>query len=332
MRKKIPKIKVLQRWFWSLPVLKQFIRWTKKNSLPGFFKVPIYDVAVFIGNELRRFDLTTRANAISFSFFLSLFPALLAFFTLVPFFQNLLSTVFPYGQSFQEVLEDEILEIIPGNVGQSLSELILDIVNNPRIGLTSLGFILAIFFSSNGMMVMMRSFDKSYSSTYRKRNALQRRLVAIKMVGIIALMVIASVLLVILGNAFIEWISSYINADRVTRFFLYLLRWVVIIFLFYFGIATLYRQGAATIRKFNYFTPGATMATILSLLSSLAFSFYVDNFEIYNTLYGSIGTIIVVLIWIQINSFLILVGYELNASIAVNRDLIKKRKTEKEEF
>ncbi|MEL6274746.1 MAG: YhjD/YihY/BrkB family envelope integrity protein, partial [Bacteroidota bacterium] len=85
-----------------------------------------------------------------------------------------------------------------------------------------------------------------------------------------------------------------------------------------------YRFGAATYQRFSYFSPGVTLAAILSLLTSVAFSFYVDGFNRYDTyarFYGSIATIIIVMLWLQLNSLILLVGFELNASIAVNRDL-----------
>jgi len=323
MKLKAPNIKQLQKRFWSLPIVKDLVQWSKTHSFPGFFDVPIYDVIVFIYNELRRSDLITRANAIAFSFFLSLFPALIALFTLLPYLQNLILPYFPEGQNFGDELRKQILEIMPGNAGASLSDFINDIINNPRVGLTSLSFILAIFFASNGMMAMMRGFQKSYKTTFVKRGALVKRLVAIRMVGVLALMGVGSVLLVILGNVLLNWVFTYFEIDNFTIYTLYVLRWLVIIGLFYFGISTIYRQGASTIKKFKWFSAGATMATILSILSSVGFSFFVDNFGVYNKLYGSIGTIIVVMLWMQLNSFLILAGYELNASIAVNRDLKK---------
>ena len=324
MKFKLPNFKDLPTQIMALPLVRDFIKWTQEHSLPGFSKVPLYDVAVFIYNELRRFDLTTRANAIAFSFFLSLFPSIMALFTLFPYIQIYFIPYLPEGESFNAVLRTQILELMPGNAGERLTEFIIDIVDNPRMGLTSIGFFLATFFASNGMIMMMRSFQKSYKSTFKKRNPIMRRLVAIQMVIVIGIMVVSSVLLVILGKYLIAYLLVHIHADRFTAAFIYAIRWIIIIGLYYFGIALLYRKGASTIRQFSWFTPGATIATILSLASSIGFSFFVDNFGAYNKLYGSIGTIIVVMLWIQINSFLILVGYELNASIAVNRDLKKQ--------
>jgi len=90
--------------------------------------------------------------------------------------------------------------------------------------------------------------------------------------------------------------------------------------LFYSGISSIYRFAVSARKRFNFFTPGATLATVSSLITSYLFSFYVDNFSSYNKLYGSIGTVIAVMLWIQLNAFILLVGFELNASIAITRD------------
>jgi membrane protein len=124
---------------------------------------------------------------------------------------------------------------------------------------------------------------------------------------------------------------EYFHLDIETKVYINIFRWLVIVALFYFGIAFIYRYGVALKRKLPWLTPGATLATILSIISSLLFSFYVNAFNTYNQIYGSIGTIIVLMLWIQINCMVLMVGFELNASIAVNRDLKLAREEEGED-
>ena len=296
----------------------------------------IYDVIVFIFNEIKRQALVTRANSMAFSFFLSLFPLIIALITLLPYLQKYLIRFLPIENSILsdttdvsllvESLKTNFQEFIPEGVFNTIS----DVATNPRPGLLSVGFILAIFFGSNGMMALMRGFEKSYKSTFRKRTVLRKRLVAIFLTFLISLMLIASVILVILGQRLMTLLLTYLDAGSFGTVSLQLIRWLVILALFYMGIAVIYRYGSATIRRFKIFSPGATLATVLSILSSLVFSFYVKEFDTYNQLYGYIGTIIVIMLWIQINAFNLLIGFELNASIAVNRD-IKAEKKEKDE-
>ena len=146
---------------------------------------------------------------------------------------------------------------------------------------------------------------------------------AIYLTLLMGLLVLLSAFLVVLGRIPINFLMNFIHLDRFSPFLIYLLRWIAIIGLFYFGISMIYRYGAATFRKFNWFSPGATLATILCLLTLLGFTFFVDSFGGYDKIYGTVGTINVLMLWIQINSFILLIGFEPNASIAVNRDLKK---------
>ncbi len=327
---KIPTQKEINAFIGNLPLIKTLIDWSKVNSFPGFSRVPWYDVILFIRNELQRDNITTRANSMAFSFFLSLFPTIIMLFTLIPLVlpyilpETLLSYLPDGNYNFNETVTSQMRDVLPDNMEDQLITFIESVTTKPRFGLLSFGFFLAIFFSSNGMMTMMRGFQKSHTSTFVRRTGLQRRLLAIALTFLIGFLLIVSVVLIVLGNNLIGFLLDYINADSFTSISLYLLRWFVSFFIIYFGISALYRYGAATIRRFEFFSPGATLATLLIILSSLIFSFYVDNFSVYNKLYGSIGTIIVSMLWIQINSFIILVGFELNASIAVNRDLKKQ--------
>jgi len=314
-------IKQWKQWLRELPWLKKLERWAKDHSMPGFFSVPIYDVILFIRNEIRRDDLLTRANAIAYSFFLSLFPSLIALFTLIPVFKTYFLHYLPEGESFENYLQGEIQKVMPGVAGDRLFNFIEDITTNPRVALLSAGFFLSVFFSSNGMLMLMRGFTKSYERTFKRRSGLKSRVVAIGLTFQLGFLLIVTIVMIILGKYLIGIFSDWIHLDQSSENLLNILRWLLVIAMFYTAIATIYRFGAATRQKFKLFTPGATLATGLSIGASVAFSTYVNNFNTYNELYGSIGTIIVIMLWLQINSMVILLGYELNASIAVNRDI-----------
>ncbi len=329
----------------NLPILKEILDWSKTHSLPGFFDVPLYDVVIFIIQEIKRDNMVTRANSIAYSFVLSIFPTLLVFFTLIPFilpfFQDYiipfiaddlvirnLSGEIDFNQTIIAQFNDFLREIrvIPAGVHEQLITFIQEILLEPRFGLLSLGFILAIFFSSNGVLNMMVGFDKMNKTTFRKRNVVMKRLIAIQLTFILGFLVLAAVFFIIFGNTFINWIFSSVNAGSFANISAQILRFITVIFLFYFGISFLYRQGMPTRKKQKYLSAGATLATFLSLITSWGFALYVNNYSSYNDLYGSIGTFIVIMIWIQINAFILLIGFELNASIAVNRDLIIDRR------
>ena len=316
--------------------------WTKTNSLPGFFNVSIYDVFTFIYREIREDSIATRAKSIAFSFFLSLFPALLAFFTLIPmiipFFEKTILRLIPSEEvikngndidfnttillQIENLLSD--LPIFPESGVHAVMSLATDFLNNSRFGLLSFGFILALFFASNGMVTLMNGFEKtSHNGTFLKRNVLQKRIISLQMIFVMGILIIASLVLIIFGNPILNLISEKLHMEGFIAYIIFVFRWVLVFFLFYSGIAILYRLGIATTKKIKYFSVGTSLATVLSLISSIGFATYVDSFDRYNELYGSIGTIIAVMLWIQINAFIIIIGFEFNASVAVNKTMNK---------
>ncbi len=318
------KLPAFKQFFTEHPIVIGTLKYARENSFIGFQGVPIYDVIVFVVNEAKRDDLFTRANSVAFSFFLSLFPSILTLFTLIPFILDILAIWFPALEDFNLILYEEIKRVMPGQAGDILFGFVQEITNSPRVGLLSFGFLLALFFSSNGMMALMQAFDKSYVKTFRQRTFLKKRLVAVGLVFLIGLFIVASVVLVILGGNLLSWIDYWTGLGSFTVFLINLTRWVIMLSLYYFIIGTLYRYGAATIKRFKYGSPGVTLATILSLLTSVAFSFYVDGFNRYDTyakFYGSIATVIIVMLWLQLNALILIIGFELNAAIAVSRDL-----------
>ncbi len=324
---KLPTLEKIERFVTSYTqrLVTGVLQWAKTHSLPGFFEVPVYDVVVFIYHESRRSDLITRANSMAYSFFLSLFPTLILLFTLLPYFQKYIFSFLPGGENFLEVMEGQIQDIMPGNAGASLFEFIQDITTNPRFGLLSFGFFLSIYFSSNGMIQLMKSFEKiDQATTFKSRGWFASYGLAISLTFLLGLLLVVSVIMIILGNHLISFLSGYIKLDAFSNYSLIAVKWLVILGLFYSSIAIIYRYGSAMKRKLPYFTTGTTLACILSILTSVAFSFYVDNFGAYNKFYGSIGAVIVIMIWIQLNALILLIGFELNASIAVNRDLKKR--------
>ncbi|MEM9526165.1 MAG: YihY/virulence factor BrkB family protein [Bacteroidota bacterium] len=324
MKFKRPDIASFKRFFQEHPVWLGLLQYTKENSFIGFHGVPIYDVVVFVYNEIKRDDLFTRANSVAFSFVLSLFPSVLTLFTLLPFVLDLLVIWFPSLENFNVTLYEEIKQVMPGQAGDILFGFVQEITNSPRLGLLSFGFLLAIYFSSNGMLAMMQAFDKSYVKTFRRRNVFKKRAIAAGLTLLVGLFIAASTIFVILGDSIINWLTDLTKAGAITTFLVSALRWLIMLALYYITIGTIYRYGASTIKRFSYFSPGVTLATVLSLLTSVAFSFYVDGFNRYDTytkFYGSIATIIIVMLWFQLNSLILIIGFELNAAIAVRRDL-----------
>lgn len=296
---------------WIKPIWALWSTWLRDNSLPGFNGVSIWNVGEFLIHEVRKDDPFMRANAVAFSFFLSLFPAIITLFTLLPYL--------PIYELFSVTLQDTVRGIMPGTAGDWLVSFLNDIATRERRGLLSFSTLLALYFSTSGTATLMYSFEKDMPQIFKNRNPIMKRWIALWLTVILAVLVVVSIGLVIAGHLVVGFLTQNVHADWVTTVSFEMLRWILVISLFYSSISLLYRYGAPTKTRFHFFSTGATVATILALLSSILFSMYINAFGTYNKLYGSIGTIIAMMLWLQINAFVIISGYELNTAILFHR-------------
>lgn len=308
--------KIVNKLAGTAPV-KFIIDKSKETSLPGFMGIPIFDVLNFFIGQVKTIGMTERASSIAFNFVMAIPPAIIFIFTLIP--------LLPITDKFQEQLFDLIREVIPGEKEKPVLIIFLkDFINNPRNGLLSLGFVLSMFFSSNAMMGIMRSFDKNYIG-FRKRKEFQKRMVAIKITMFMYIIVFVSVLLLI-GR---EFILEYLGIkNESVRTIILNARWVVIILLFFSCISFIYKHAPAVHKKWRLINPGSILATLLMLLLTLLFSWWVGQFGQYNKLYGSIGTVLILMALIFMNSLVLLIGFELNVSINSLRKIAEERKHE----
>ncbi len=295
------------------PIVETIIAFLKKYSLPGFANVPIYDVSSFIYKEAMKDDISTRANSIAFSFFLSLFPTIIFLFTLIP--------LLPFTANYLELVDTSLDGILPDQAHAYLFGIIESVASIKRSGLLSIGFFFALFFASSGVLTMMYGFDKAYEITFKQRTYFKKRWVAFLLTLVLGSLLILSLVFIILGKPIIGYTLDLLEISKYGTIILLLFRWLFVVFIIYLGITIIYRYGPSMYKKIPFWNPGSLVAATLSILSSVAFSYFIDNFGRYNELYGSIGALIVIMLWLQINAFILLIGFELNTSIAVNRDL-----------
>lgn len=182
----------------------------------------------------------------------------------------------------------------------------------------SLGFVFALFTATNGMMAIIGAFNRSYR-TRDRRGFLYTRLIATGLTFMLAFVLFLAVVLLIVGNVVVEWIREYdvyhLFDDNASLFFISLLQYGVVFFVFFIGLSIIYYVAPAIQERWNFFSPGALISSLLSIGVTHLFSFYINNFASYNKLYGSIGTFIGLMIWFLLLSFIILLGFEVNASI-----------------
>ena len=290
---------------------------TKKWILPGFHGIPVYDVARFFRNQLRVHSLTERASAIAFNFIMSIPPTCLFLFTLIP------NLPFVSKKVIRTQLHSLITDIVPAaNYNRGLIKFVDSFFGDAKIGIISFGFILLLFFASNAMMGVMRSFNKNYIG-FEKRAGLHKRWVAIKLT-----VLLYSLLLLCLGFLFMQsnilkWAG--VKNDVLWQVIIYG-KWIFVIGLIFYSFAFIYKYAPSIQKRWRLLSPGAIIATFLSILSTLGFSAFVNSFGRYNLLYGSIGTIIVLMTLVYINSLIVLIGFEFNVSINSIRALAEQRK------
>lgn len=294
--------------------LRLLIR-ARKVSIPGFDKIPLYDVMLFFYRSMVDGSFTTRASAIAFSFFLALFPAIIFLFTLIPYIPI---------RNFQAELFLLIRDLLPASTFVAVEETIQDILTRQRGGLLSLGFLMALIFASNGLVTMMNAFDSSLH-TIEKRKWVEQRIISIILLFILSVLLTLAIALIIMGQYTINYLDSESSliGSRLTYYLLSIGRWVITILLFFFAYSSLYFFAPAKKTRWRFISPGGTLATILSIVVLLGFGYYITQFGQYNKLYGSIGTLLVVLLLCYLLSLILLIGFELNNSInAARRKII----------
>jgi membrane protein len=250
--------------------------------------------------------LVTRASSIAFNLLMALLPASFFLFTLIPFIPI---------PNFQQELIRLFESIIPSEAYSFLESTIVDIVTRKSGGLLIFMFLATIVFSTNGIHALIHSFVVS-AHNFQSRTWVAQRKISVVLLIIIVIMISTAGFLLIFGKMALNRLVAMRIVEKSLVFYLIMtLKWIVIISLLFLAISFLYWLAPAKRSDFRFITPGSILATILFILTSLGFSAYVNNYGPYNKLYGSIGTLMVILIWLYLNSIALLIGFELNMSI-----------------
>ncbi len=292
-----------------------FIEWTKVCVLPGFSPLPIYTIATFFFNEIAKDTLVNKSSSLAYNFMLAIFPGIIFLFTLIPYI--------PKRIGFQEQLMSLLALVLPNNAFLAFEATINDIVNIQNGSLLSIGFFLSLFFATNGVHNLMIAFNKA-SLIVETRTFLKRRLVALVLTVFLAVSMIVCIGAMALGEIILNFLKQEMNYEgNITIYAIQFTRWSLLGVLYFINVSILYRYGPAHAKKWKFFSPGSWLATILAFLTIWGFSFYINNFSTYNKLYGSIGTLMVMMIWLYLNSLILLIGFELNASVDLSKRSVK---------
>lgn len=304
MKKKITKYIVdSEAYIWLINFLKG-VKFKQYDDLS------LYDIiTVFIG-KVTKDEIIERANGVAFNFTLAVFPAIIFLFTLTPYIHQIVP----------DVSKDSILHFLADMLPQSMYETVYttveDIIGNTRGGLLTFGALFSLYLATNGMMSLMKAFNACYK-TIEKRGYFKMRLVATGLTIMLAFVLILASILLVIGNFFVEIINNlvWLDIENYLIYLFFLVRFVVLFIVFFLAISFIYYFGPAVHYNWRFFSIGSLIATLLCMAVTYGFSFYVSNFATYNKLYGSLGVLIALMIWQEILSIVLLVGYEVNASV-----------------
>jgi len=290
-----------------LELMQKLINGSKAIRPPRFSGLTLYDIGYFFLVETQKSAITTRASAVAFTFFLALFPAIIFVFSLIPFL--------PIANLHQQLLI-ELHTLLPQTAYQAAVDTINDLVKTQLNGLLSFGFLVTLYFATNGINALMDAFNQAIHVTETRSFIKQRCVSLFLFVALSALLLTAS-LLIIFSEVAINYAVDHglLLSDWGEILLLILGKWSVAFLLLYTAISLLYYFGPVNAANYRFISPGALLATVLSITASLMFSYYVNNFDTYNKVYGSIGSIMVIMLWLEFNCLIMLIGFDLNAKI-----------------
>lgn len=288
----------------KIPLLKHVVRLLDTIKLPWAEGLTLYKlIELYIGSIVKG-EFTYRAGAIAFSFFMAMFPFALFILNLIPYIPL---------DDFQTDFLKFIEESVPPNTYDAIASILTDILNTSYKSLISTGILLSILLMSNGMNAILSGFQSSSHITI-KRGFIRQYIVAIGLSLLFTILLIITVAAIVIMEVIMQNLSKegYLYNEVLI---IQIGRYLFLIIMILMGTSLLFKFAARETRSVSFFSYGSVFTTILFIVTSYVFGIYVLRFAQYNELYGSIGTLLVLMIYIWINCFILLIGFELNAVI-----------------
>ena len=300
----------------NIPIVNVLVKFGKKIKIPGLEGMSLYDLLEMYFIGIVEGALTTRAGGIAYSFFMAIFPFLLFVLTLIPFLPI---------PGAQEGLLSIISDVLPPKTFDAVDSVLVDIIKNQYGGLLSFGFIGSIFLMTNGVNAIFGGFEYSYH-VKEIRNVFRAYFIAMYVSVIIVVFLLITVAIIIFFELILKdhvtlgWLDDNLIWIQIVRGFIFLT-------MIFVTVSMLYHYGVKEGKHSRFFSPGSVFTTVLLLLTFNLFGYYVNEFAKYNELYGSIGTLLILMLFIWLNAIILLLGFELNATIYALRRQNKTFKT-----
>ncbi|MDF7817697.1 YihY/virulence factor BrkB family protein [Runella sp. MFBS21] len=309
---------MLQNWSTSkYRQLRRSYAWLHQKR---FFSetVSLADIGTILLEKILLYDIDQRATAVAYNFTLAVFPAILFLFTLIPYFPI---------PDMQVQIMSFMHDAMPGALYEFAAATIYDIISRKQTGILSFGFIFALITATNGMGALMTAFNMA-DRTSENRGFFKTKGISIMLTVLLSSVLFLAVIVIIGGGFVVDWLhDTVLLGDDFTVFLVDVLRYGVMFAAFTLAVAIIYRFAPKINHGWRFFNLGALIASLLIIIATYGFSFYLSNFSSYNKLYGSIGTIIAMMIWFYLVALLLIFGFELNLSIWRAKHQKKRNKT-----
>ncbi|MEN7551019.1 YihY/virulence factor BrkB family protein [Rapidithrix thailandica] len=303
-------MRIIKKYIFATYAFKAFAK-LLKNIRIGDPDISLYVILLILFNKLKNYEIRQRAYAVAFNFTMAVFPASIFLFTLIPYFPV---------EHLDQMLFNFFNEVVPHSIMGELEHMIRDIVSKQHGGLMSFGFLLALVLSSSGMMSLIHTFNRIYHKS-EERPFWKKQLIATFLNIVLAFLLLASIIALVYGKLILKFLVDY---SILTNDFLFhlinFLRFVIISCIFFLAISLIYYLAPAVPQRWNFITIGSLVSTVLCVLVSWLFSFYVETFQTYNKLYGSMGSMIGLMFWLFAISYILLLGFQINATIDEAKD------------
>lgn len=290
----------------------------KSVKLPGFEGLSLYTLIVFLARGLQQGKINTRASAISFRILLAIAPSFILLISLIPYIPI---------ENFQDNVIQSIESILPPSTFELVDEMLVDLIQRKHSTFVSITFLLGLYYASNSINALLEGLSGAYHLR-KRQNPVKQRLISIGLIILVPLFLGLALVMQASSSFVLDWLLSHdVLSDGVQYLVVLCAKWFLVLFLINTAITSLYNVANPTKTKWRFFTAGSVFASLLIVFVSQGFAFYVNNFAQFNKFYGSLGTVVILLIWLQLNIFLVLLGFDLNTSLSRAKRSLKDVET-----
>lgn len=289
-----------------IPGLGKIVTKSKTATMPGLQKVPLYDVMRFFGQSMSNGVVFQRAAAITYRVFVAVVPIIIALFSAIAFL----------GEDFRNTLISMLQSVVPPYAWPAVEGIITDVVMRQNGTLSSLMFVTGVYFTIVCIMGILTAMTSSYFNE-EKRNFLQKLWLSVRLMMLTYIIIVFVAMLFIMASVTVRYVNTnFMDNPNLYSFIVNSLKWILVFGAVYFLISIFYYMAPVERGNYRFFSAGSSICTLLLVILMWGVNLYFSNFTNYNLIYGSLGALFAVLLWVNWSSAIFLICYDLNVSVA----------------